>query len=74
VPHDSPKTWALEAGDEDTGEGEAVFFNLPTDFRPVQVSDSELTAALTTFGLHESYEAQRAFGLLAIENIKKGIW
>lgn len=53
VPHDSPETWALEleADDEDTGEGEAVFANLPTDFRPVQISDSELTAALTTFWL-----------------------
>ncbi|WP_052518979.1 hypothetical protein [Archangium violaceum] len=53
VPHDPPETWALEAeaDDEDTGEGEAVFANLPTDFQPVQVSDSELTAALTTFWL-----------------------
>ena len=53
VPHDSPETWALEAeaSDEGTGEGEAVFSNLPTDFQPVQVSDSELAAALTTFWL-----------------------
>jgi hypothetical protein len=53
VPHDSPETWALEAeaDDEDTGEGEAVFANLPTDFQPVRVSDSELRAALATFGL-----------------------
>ncbi|QRO00696.1 hypothetical protein JRI60_17515 [Archangium violaceum] len=53
VSHDSPETWALEAeaDDEDTGEGEAIFSNLPTDFQPVRVSDSELAAALTTFWL-----------------------
>ncbi|PTL81283.1 hypothetical protein [Vitiosangium sp. GDMCC 1.1324] len=38
-------TWTLE--DED----EAVFSKLPTDFQPVRVSDSELTAALTAFWL-----------------------
>jgi hypothetical protein len=37
--------------DEDSGEGEAVFSNLPTDFQPVRVGDSEFTAALTTFWL-----------------------
>jgi hypothetical protein len=36
---------------EDPGEGEALFSNLTTDFQPVRVSDSELTAALTTFWL-----------------------
>jgi hypothetical protein len=53
VPHDSPETWEVEteAGDDDTGEGEAVFPTLPTDFQPVQVSDAELSAALTTFWL-----------------------
>jgi hypothetical protein len=51
---DSPEAWALgaEADDEDTGEGEAVFASLPTDFPPVQVSDSELTASLATFWLN----------------------
>ena len=54
TPQDSPAAWALEAeaDEEDTGEGEAVFSNLPTDFQPVQISDSELTATLTTFWLH----------------------
>jgi len=37
--------------DEDSGEGEAVFSNLPTDFQPVRVGDSDFTAALTTFWL-----------------------
>ncbi|HEX5744908.1 MAG TPA: hypothetical protein VFZ09_01615 [Archangium sp.] len=37
---------------DDPGADEAVLFNLPTDFQPVQVSDSELTAALTTLWLH----------------------
>ncbi|MFY0565712.1 hypothetical protein ACN28E_17965 [Archangium lansingense] len=31
--------------------GEAIISNLPTDFQPVRVSDSELTAALTAFWL-----------------------
>jgi hypothetical protein len=50
---DSPETWMLEAeaDEEDIGEGEAIFSNLPTDFQPVRVSDSDLTAALTTFWL-----------------------
>ena len=51
VPHDSPKTWALESEADDGGQGEAVFAKLPTDFAPVRVSDSELTAALTRFWL-----------------------
>jgi len=52
TPAASPETWTLEEADEDgTGEGETVFINLPTDFQPVRVSDSELTAALTTFWL-----------------------
>jgi len=38
VPYDSPEAWVLES--------EAVFARLPTDFAPVQVSDSEMTAAL----------------------------
>jgi hypothetical protein len=33
-------------------EGEAVFARLATDFAPVQVSDSEVTAALTTLWLN----------------------
>ncbi|WPB74618.1 hypothetical protein KYC5002_37115 [Archangium violaceum] len=37
---------------EATGVDESVLFNLPTDFQPVKVSDSELTAALTTLWLH----------------------
>jgi len=35
-----------EAEVEDPGEGEAVFATLPTDFRSVQVGDSEFAAAL----------------------------
>ncbi|HYO54306.1 hypothetical protein [Archangium sp.] len=53
LPQDSPETWALESGaDGDGGQGEAVFTTLPTDFAPVQVGDSEFTAALTTFWLN----------------------
>ncbi|HEX5750617.1 MAG TPA: hypothetical protein VFZ09_30600 [Archangium sp.] len=37
--------------EEDTGDSEAIFSNLPTDFQPVRVSDSELTAALAKFWL-----------------------
>src|SRR5688572_10173590 len=50
---DSPDAWTLEAEaeEEDTGEGEAVFSNLSTDYQPVRVSDSELTTALTAFWL-----------------------
>ncbi|WNG29908.1 hypothetical protein F0U62_42290 [Cystobacter fuscus] len=56
TPRDSPEEWApeAEANDEDTqgmDEGESVLFNLPTDFAPVRVGDSEFTAALTTFWL-----------------------
>jgi MYXO-CTERM domain-containing protein len=49
----SQQAWTLEteADDEDPDEGEAVFVNLPTDFRPIQVSDSELTSALATLWL-----------------------
>ncbi|MFL5356685.1 hypothetical protein [Archangium sp.] len=51
---ESHRTWAPEPedDDEDTGEGEAVLSNLPTDFRPIQVSDTQLTSALTTFWLN----------------------
>jgi hypothetical protein len=42
----------LESEADDGGQGEAVFAKLPTDFAPVQVSDSEVTAALTTLWLN----------------------
>jgi hypothetical protein len=42
----------LESEAGDGGQGEAVFAKLPTDFAPVQVSDSEVTAALTTLWLN----------------------
>ncbi|HZH76580.1 MAG TPA: hypothetical protein VEY88_11135 [Archangium sp.] len=50
----SSDTWELEAeADENgTGEGQAVFFNLPTGFQPVQVDDFEFTSALTTLWLN----------------------
>ncbi len=51
APHDSPEAGALESEADDGGQGEAIFTKLPTDFAPVQVSDSELTAALTTLWL-----------------------
>ncbi|WP_456062047.1 SitA5 family polymorphic toxin [Archangium lipolyticum] len=52
VPHDSPEPWALEAEAEDgSQEGEAFFARLPTDFPPVQVSDAEFSAAMTTLWL-----------------------
>jgi len=53
TPEDSSEAWTLEAeaDEEDTGDGEAIFSNLPTDFQPVRVSDSELRAALATFWL-----------------------
>jgi hypothetical protein len=41
----------LDSGSDDGGPGEAFLATLPTDFAPVQVSDSELTAALATFWL-----------------------
>jgi hypothetical protein len=48
TPQESSETLVLDAEteDEDTGEGEAVFATLPTDFRPVQVGDSEFVATL----------------------------
>ncbi|WP_395843515.1 hypothetical protein [Cystobacter fuscus] len=56
VPRDSPEPWARksEAQDwslEDWGQGEAFFARLPTDFAPVQVSDAEFSAAMTTLWL-----------------------
>ena len=48
----TPQEFSEESGqdaeieDEEAGEGEAVFALLPTDFRPVQVGDSEFAAAL----------------------------
>ncbi|WP_324951409.1 hypothetical protein [Archangium sp.] len=51
TPRDSPGRWALDTGADDGGPGEAFLTTLPSDFAPVQVSDSELTAALTTFWL-----------------------
>ncbi len=50
-PYDSPEPWALESEADDEGQGEAVFARLPTDFAPVRVSDSEVTAALTALWL-----------------------
>jgi len=40
-----------ESDANDQGQGEALFTRLPTNFAPVQVSESELTAALTTLWL-----------------------
>ncbi|MFL5354063.1 hypothetical protein [Archangium sp.] len=37
---------------DDGSQGEAVFTKLPADFAPVQVSDADLTATLTTFWLN----------------------
>ncbi len=51
TPRDSPERGALDSGAGDEGPGEVFLTTLPTDFAPVQVSDSELTAALTTFWL-----------------------
>jgi hypothetical protein len=53
TPEDASEAWTLEAeaDEEDTSDGEAIFSNLPTDFQPVRVSDSELRAALATFWL-----------------------
>ncbi|HYO60079.1 MAG TPA: hypothetical protein VEU50_45715 [Archangium sp.] len=42
----------MESEADGGGQGEAFFATLPTDFAPVQVSDSELTAALTAFWLN----------------------
>ncbi|HYO51888.1 hypothetical protein [Archangium sp.] len=52
TPRDSPEAWALESEADDGSQGEAIFVTLPTDFAPVQVSDAELTAALTTLWLN----------------------
>lgn len=52
VPHDSSEAEPLEVLANDGSQGEAVFTKLPTDFAPVQVDDSKLTAALTTFWLN----------------------
>ena len=51
---DSLETWAQETveEEEDTGEDEAVFATLPTNFAPVQVGNIEFTGALTTFWLN----------------------
>jgi len=52
MPRDSPEPWALESEAEDGGQGEAIFAKLPTDFAPVQVSDAEFSAAMTTLWLN----------------------
>ncbi|HYO52438.1 hypothetical protein [Archangium sp.] len=52
VPHDSPEAGPLESKADDGGQGEAVFTRLPTNFAPVQVSNSEVTAALATLWLN----------------------
>ena len=57
--HDRPPTGhdsleVAELASEEThagGQGDAVLTKLPTDFRPVQVSDAEATAALATLWL-----------------------
>jgi len=52
VPHDPPVPWALEPEAENGSQGEAFFARLPTDFAPVQVSDAEFSAAMTTLWLN----------------------
>ena len=52
VTHDSPETRALAAEGEDGSQEEAFFAKLPTDFAPVQVSDAEFSAAMTTLWLN----------------------
>jgi hypothetical protein len=52
VPHDPPEPWALEPEAENGSQGEAFFARLPTDFAPVQVSDAEFSAAMTTLWLN----------------------
>jgi hypothetical protein len=42
----------MESEADSGGQGEAFLARLPTDFAPVRVSDSELTAALTTLWLN----------------------
>jgi hypothetical protein len=54
MPSDSSEPWALESEAEDGGQGEAIFAKLPTDFAPVQVSDAEFSAAMTTLWLDMS--------------------
>jgi hypothetical protein len=49
---DSPEAWSLESEADDGHEGDFVFAKLPTDFAPVQVNDSDLTAALATLWLN----------------------
>ncbi|WP_156349855.1 hypothetical protein [Archangium gephyra] len=51
-PWGAPETWAMDSGTGDKGRVEAIFTALPTDFAPVQVSDSEIKEALTTLWLH----------------------
>lgn len=50
---DSSETWGVEVdvGKDDVGEGEVVLSTLPTDFQPVQVGDSDLSAALAALWL-----------------------
>ena len=56
MPHDAPEPWAMESEAEESEDGgqqgEAFFAKLPTDFAPVQVSDAEFSAALTTLWLN----------------------
>jgi len=52
VPHDSPEQWELESEAEAGGQGEAFFAKLPTDFAPVQVSNTEFSEAVTTLWLN----------------------
>jgi hypothetical protein len=77
--HDSPEPWALESeADAGAQQGEA-FFTLHTDVSRLY---SSIKYNITgSFGLTarewlsgQSYEAQRAFGLLAINNVRSGVW
>jgi hypothetical protein len=52
VPHDSHESGALESEAEDGSQGEAFFAKLPMDFAPVQVSNTEFSAAMTTLWLN----------------------
>jgi hypothetical protein len=52
VPHDSPEPWEPEPEAANEDQGEAFFARLPTDFAPVQVSDAEFSAAMTTLWLN----------------------
>ena len=52
MPHDSPESWALDLEAEAGGQEAAIFTKLPTDFAPVQVSDTEFSAAMTTLWLN----------------------